>query len=114
MLPNKINILGAEYTIEYLSKDEDMMFKSGKADGYCDQTSKRIVLRTENEDDDMDDYKEYLRRITRHEIVHAFLYESGLGANFQHSEWGHDETMVDWIAFQFPKLLKAYQDADCL
>ena len=85
-----------------------------EADGYCDQSSRRIVLRTEDEDDDIDNYSVYLKKNTRHEIVHAFLYESGIGGNFQHTQWGHEETMVDWIAYQFPKLLQAFKDADCL
>ena len=31
--------------------------------------------------------------------------------NFQHPEqFGHDETMVDWFAIQFPKILKIYTE----
>ena len=78
----KINILGAEYTIEYLKRDDDPLFKKRIADGYCDQSSRRIVLRTEDEDDDIDNYSVYLKKNIRHEIVHAFLYESGIGGNF--------------------------------
>lgn len=110
----KINILGAEYTIEYLKRDEDPFLKKGTVDGYCDQSSRRIVLRAEEENDDLDNYSVYLKKNTRHEIVHAFLYESGIGGNFQHTQWGHEETLVDWIAYQFPKLLQAFKDADCL
>lgn len=110
----KINVLGAEYSIEYLKRDDDPLFKKRIADGYCDQSSRRIVLRTEDEDDDIDNYSVYLKKNIRHEIVHAFLYESGIGGNFQHAPWGHEETMVDWIAYQFPKLLQAFKDADCL
>lgn len=51
----------------------------------------------------------------RHEIIHAFLYESGLAENFEHAnEFGQDETMVDWIAMQFPKILEVYKEAGCL
>ena len=38
----------------------------------------------------------------RHEIVHAFLFESGLAEN---SEWAYNEEMVDWIAKQGPKII---------
>ena len=45
----------------------------------------------------------------RHEIIHAFLAESGLQSNFKHSdEFGHDETMVDWIAIQWHKIEKVF------
>ncbi|HJA90843.1 MAG TPA: hypothetical protein H9948_08655 [Candidatus Jeotgalibaca merdavium] len=42
----------------------------------------------------------------RHELIHVFLFESGLGEN---SQWAQNEEMVDWFARQFPKLLKAFQ-----
>lgn len=52
----------------------------------------------------------YFKSCVRHEIIHAFLNESGLKDNFEHAHrMGHEETMVDWIALQFPKILKAYQ-----
>lgn len=109
-----VNILGAEYKIEHLKREEDKLFKNGEADGYCDSSSKRIVLRMEDDMDNLDDYSVYLKKLTRHEIIHAFLFESGLGSNFQHKEWGHEETMVDWIAYQFPKMLQVFKDAECL
>ena len=43
------------------------------------------------------------------------MYESGLDANFEHAnQFGHEETMIDWIAIQFPKLYKAFEAAGCL
>lgn len=110
----KVNILGSEYTIEYKKREEDKCFASGEADGYCDSTSKRIVLREEDEKDDLDVFSVHLKRITRHEIVHAFMFESGLGSNFQHVDIGHEETMVDWIAYQFPKMQKVFEEVGCL
>lgn len=109
-----VNILGTEYTIEHLKRYEDSMLNSGEADGYCDSTSKRIVLRIEDEKDNSDDYSVYLKKLTRHEIIHAFLFESWLGSNFEHPGFGHEETMVDWIAYQFPKMLKIFQELDIL
>ena len=37
-----------------------------------------------------------------HEIVHAFLHESGLSSN---SEWAMNEEIADWIALQLPKII---------
>lgn len=50
----------------------------------------------------------------RHEIIHAFLLESGLGYNIEHKEYGHEETMIDWLAIQSPKIFKAFKEAGCL
>jgi len=49
--------------------------------------------------------------VIRHELIHAFLFKSGLDAC---AEWARNEEMVDWLAIQFPKLMKAFQEADCL
>ena len=102
----KVNILGTEYSIELLTKAQDEYLK--QVDGYCDKTSKRIVVRAQEDDKKdvsvIDNYDVYLRTMLRHEVIHAFLFESGLHNNFSHPEWGHDETMIDWIAVQFPKI----------
>lgn len=108
----KINILGTEYTIEVKTKAEDKFLE--KCDGYCDKTSHKIVVMAEPEDNELQLYGEYQKKITRHEIVHAFLFESGLQENFKHEEWGHDETIVDWIACQFPKMLQVFKEAECI
>ena len=109
----KIDVLGIEYTVERLSKSEDKFLE--KCDGYCDKTTKRIVIKTEDEESELGDYSVYMKKITRHEIIHAFLFESGLAENFEHpNQFGHEETMIDWVAIQFPRLQKAFKDADAL
>ena len=110
----KVNILGTEYTIEILSENDDSFLEEKSCDGYCDKTSKRIVVRAEDETNELENYEVYKKTCLRHEIIHAFLFESGLQQNFKHDQWGHDETMVDWVAMQFPKLQKAFKEADCL
>lgn len=108
-----VNVLGTEYTIEILKKSDDEYLE--RCDGYCDKTSKKIVVKAEDKDDELDNYQVYLKKIMRHEIIHAFLFESGLHENFEHAnKFGHEETMIDWIAVQFPKLQKAFEEADCL
>lgn len=108
----KIDVLGTKYTIKVLSVEEDPYLS--KCDGYCDKTTKQIVVQAKDDDTELGDYDVYLKKVKRHEIIHAFLFESGLHENFKHDQWGHDETMVDWIAVQFPKLLTAFKAADCL
>ena len=108
----KINVLGTEYTITIASKSEDKFLE--QCDGYCDKTSKKIVVTTKEDTNELDVFEEYQKKCLRHEIIHAFLFESGLHENWKHDTFGHDETYVDWIASQFPKLLKAFKDADCI
>lgn len=105
-----VNVLGTEYTIERIPENEDKHFT--ECDGYCDETTKRIVV-TIREPDKMDkgNLELYYQKCVRHELIHAFLFESGLCEN---CEWAHNEEVVDWIAAQFPKMLKAMQDAETL
>lgn len=104
----KVNILGTEYTIEERDlKDQD-------CDGYCDNTAKLIVIRKDNTNN-VGDFEFLRKTLLRHEIIHAFLSESGLQCNWQHIEqFGHDETTVDWFAIQSPKIFKVFQELDIL
>ena len=52
-----------------------------------------------------------INKVKRHEIIHAFLFESGLAEN---SYWAQNEEMVDFFAIQAPKLFKAFKAADAL
>ena len=109
----KLNVLGTEWDVEYKDPDEDSILQNGLG-GYADPSASLIVIATKRKDDNVLDFKEIQRRALRHEIIHAFLYESGLGSDFSHPNYGHEETMVDWIALQFPKLQKAFEKAGCL
>lgn len=108
IMEKRILILGTLYKIKYKNlKDADY-------DGSCDYTSKTIIIRADNYYN-VEDFKRLQNKQLRHEIIHAFLAESGLQCNFEHSTtWGHEETMVDWIAIQFPKLLAVYKELDIL
>jgi hypothetical protein len=110
----KVNVLGAEYTIEIVPPDQDEIMKKGDCDGYTDKTSRKIVVSTMPESD-LDDVRQYQKQVIRHELIHAFMNESGLQGNYEHyNKYGQEETMVDWIAIQFPKLLRAFEAADCM
>lgn len=106
-----VNILGTEYTIERKSYIEEPALNI--ADGYCDDTIKVIVVNSDTARTDTSKYDiPYVRRKQlRHEIIHGFLYESGLAEN---SDWALNEEIVDWIAMQGPKIYKAWQEAGAL
>ena len=109
----KINVLGTEYTIEERTVEEDSYLES--CDGYCDKSTKEIVVAKQKPDNDLNNYEWYRNKVMRHEIIHAFLYESGLDVNFEHANrYGHEETMVDWIAVQFPKMQKVFEEVGCM
>ena len=101
---DKISVLGTDYTVHFIPEGEETRLKD--CDGFCDETTKEIVV---------ENYKRgemgSKGNLELHEIIHAFLFESGLAEN---SEWAQNEEMVDWIAKQGPKLIKAWQEAGAL
>lgn len=108
----KIDVLGTKYDLTFSTEAKDKMLKN--CDGYCDSIAKKLVVDDCTTDCDFTDPSDYVKKNIRHEIIHAFMFESGLGANWQHPRFGHEETVVDWFAVQLPKLLKAFETADAL
>lgn len=109
----KINILGTEYTLTVCSEAEDNRLNG--FDGLTDETTKELLVESYEQNSDDPNSKRNLQiqinKVKRHEIIHAFLFESGLAEN---SVWAQNEEMVDFFAIQFPKLLEAFKAADAL
>nr|WP_317283198.1 hypothetical protein [uncultured Sellimonas sp.] len=114
MMKDTVNILGTEYKVFFREEKDDPKLKN--ADGYIDHSIKEIVVCIFEKDDmSIEDLKSYSKKVLRHEIIHGFLYESGLWNNSGNNEaWGQSEEITDWIAIQFPKMLKAFQEVGCL
>ena len=72
-----IDVLGTKYRII-----KKKMYDKG-CDGYCDYTSKKIVIRKDNYNN-VGNFDCLMKKQLRHEIIHAFLSESGLQSNFEH------------------------------
>lgn len=108
-----VNILGTEYKIIFDVPDEEM---PEDADGCMDQSIQTIkIAEFESDRNKIQDMDSYRKKVLRHEIVHAFLYESGMWNNSGSTNcWGMDETITNWIAIQSPKLFQAFKEADCL
>ena len=107
-----VNILGTPYTIRELSVDECPTLAT--CDGYCDWTTKEIVVERESEGT-LGDMECYIKKVKRHEIVHAFLFESGMAECSGETEaWARNETMVDWFARQGQKIYDAWREAGAL
>lgn len=104
-----VNILGTEYKLIESDSGKDAILKS--ADGYCDHTTKTLVIKDIlPETNSVGDLEQYKKRVIRHEVIHAFLFESGLAGE----SWANDEEIVDWLAYQFPKLLQAFKATGAL
>ncbi|HIT90135.1 MAG TPA: hypothetical protein IAC41_06935 [Candidatus Merdenecus merdavium] len=111
----KVNILGTEYAI-YREHEGENPKLEGK-DGYMDSSTKKIVVAVFEEDQDTKkDLEYYAKAVMRHEIIHAFLFESGLDScsNNHFGAWSENEEMIDWIAIQSPKIFRAFQEVGCL
>lgn len=109
----KVNILGTEYEIIIDAPDEMM---PEEADGAMDHTLNRIVIaKFEMDRNSVKDLDVYRKKVLRHEIIHAFLYESGLWNNSGNViSWGQNEEITDWIAIQSPKLFEVFKEAGAL
>lgn len=105
-----MNILGTKWTVQEADDRTDQKLK--ECDGYCDDTIKVCVVDSMTDKSAMSkaNLDEYKKKVTRHEVIHAFLFESGLASN----SWANNEELVDWIALQFPKLMAAFKELECI
>lgn len=117
----KVNILGTEYTIKIVKISECELLHENNWSGSCNSITKEILIGDTNEEKyfgKMTDKEKELttKEIIRHEIIHAFLNESGLqDSSMQYcNAWAKNEEMVDWIAIQFPKMLEVFKKVGCV
>ena len=112
--PKVINVLGTDIRIEFRKEEADTKLKS--CVGYFDSSQSLIVVKVLEPDAmSLGDLDRYQKEILRHEITHAFLYESGLDGNTAGAEnWAICEEMVDWFAIQSPKIFKVFQELGVL
>ena len=102
-----MNILGTEYQI-IIGNDYCI---EADADGITERYEKKIYMRSVQDmleksaslQAKQNRYNETLRR----EIVHAFLFESGLDS------YSCDETLVQWMASKMPQVTQAFKEIGC-
>lgn len=113
----KVNILGSEWSVKFGNEEEYPNL--AEMDGYSDFSIREIVV------DDMEasqgqigakaDLESYQKQVVRHEIIHAFLLESGLDSNSNSADsWAVNEEMVDWFAIQSPKIFKVFNKLELM
>lgn len=110
----KVCILGDKWIIHVTKEEDDPKLK--EMDGYTDWTTKRIVVcDVERDLSSVSDLEAYKRKVLRHEIVHAFLLESGLDeCSADVSGWARNEEMIDWFARQGEKIYNAWVQAGAI
>ena len=107
----KVKILGTEYEVIKDAEEKDYP-QLKKCDGFTDFSIKRIVVANFDKDESsVDDIDWYKKKVLRHELVHAFIHESGLAEN---CDWARNEELTDWIAIQFEKMLKVFMELHCI
>lgn len=106
----EISVLGVRYDLKECSKSDPDFPEN--CDGYTDTSIKKCFVEEmkEHELGMKKDLNYHKKKVKRHELIHSFLYESGLDIC---CDWVCEE-MVDWLAIQFPKLQKAFEEAGCL
>lgn len=116
-----INVLGVPYTVHYTDYENDEYMRRDGVSGYCDFVEQKIVVANDATIPIHADCTPFANRVyeketLRHELIHAFLFQSGLDAGtLQYSgPWARNEEMIDWFAMQGPKIIKAWQEADAL
>ncbi len=101
-----INILGTEYKLkENCSIEDYSQLEDNEA--YSDFSTKEIIISEYGTDkNSQKDLDYHIRKVKRHEIIHTFLFESGLDCN---TDWATNEEIVDWFAIQYPKIKKIFE-----
>lgn len=113
----EIEILGTFYTLHRGGR-EDPRFANGIM-GRCDSYLKELSVRNVVEmyaESSWKPKKWFMLQeaeALHHEIVHAYLNESGLKGNTKSSpNWANNEEMVDWIAVMGEKIADSFKEAD--
>lgn len=104
-----VNILGTEYEIQSSEDIYKTLMKSQNT-GECDMYTKVISISPQEfiVNDSREDVRKSIYNICmRHEILHAFFHEAGV------DRYSADETLVDFIAMQFPKMKALFEEVGC-
>ena len=97
-----VNILGTLYNVFVRPPEADKLLE--KWDGYCDWTTRTIVLSNCADKEGMGSVINYCKHIATHEVIHAALHESGM------DDYNDDERLVEWMACMIDKIKEISDD----
>ena len=108
-----IKVLDTNYDI-YIDNDFTYL-DSIDADGITDNLLKTMHIRNtflNSIYEDKHSAELEMKRILRHELTHAFIYECGLSGNgFDKEQWPISESLTEFIALQFDKLSNLFNES---
>lgn len=108
-MKDKVTILGQEYKLLKGTEKQYPILEDVR--GYVDLYAKKIIIDETfgSHDSGFKSEKPVLaiNHLYRHEIIHAFFSESGISYDLTDDE---EEHLVDWIALQFPKMQKIFEE----
>ena len=113
----KVNILGSEWTINIVDGTKSKHLNYGRLEGKCRFSGRNIYVHNFMCFKDLSTHERNtaVNLALRHELIHAFLSESGLNnSNSYDGSWVNNEEMVDWLAIQSPKIFKVYEELGIL
>lgn len=114
----KANILGTDYNVRFGEKfPEHFADYADNSDALFNGHNREIFICVKKDKDLTNEgLDRRIKKSLRHELIHAFLYESGLSASSMYSNavWAENEEMVDWFAIQCPKIFTLFSELDLL
>jgi hypothetical protein len=124
---DKILILDTEYKLIPLNEEAYKKFQQEanaklRFDGRADVRTKRIFFKdreflSSRLPIPKEEVEPHLNKVIRHELIHCFLFESGLSTCSEiycDEGWARNEEMVDYFAIMIPKIYKIYKELDIL
>lgn len=114
MTIQEVMILGVNYAVHL---DVDPKSDSGLDGlfGYTSMLGKKIVVGDVAKMPGWRDESASIRKkqkhcSIRHEVIHAYLMESGLwGSSMKANHWATNEEMIDWFAIQMPRICETFR-----
>ena len=101
----KVNILGTEYRVFFDLEDEEA---DGEARFYKKEIHIRPVHKMFDKDSSYEERMNRAKEVYRHEILHCALFEMGADV------LSRDESLVNLLAINSPKIFKVFQELDIL
>lgn len=107
---DSVDILGTEYKIKSVYSKDFPKLKT--AVGVCENCAEELFISKDGED--RDDYylkyDKFQRKVLRHEIIHAFMWQSG----FTDISTDEEERITEWISIMAPKMLISFAKSGAL
>lgn len=102
-----VNVLGTDYQILYITEEEDKYLE--ECVGFCDRHAKYIVIKKQSEEfinspRNTKNHLDWINQTLIHELIHAFLTESGVSYNNM-----DEENICDFLEVNLIKIYKAFE-----